>query len=168
MLLSSFKTDKKKERKTAAFELPGSKKGLADRIQAMHLIDICARAQNWAIFVAEDFGLAKLPAVLIGLAVILRRQPTFYWDHLVQERLNRFRKTIVRAHTVRWASRSTACQGSEGLIRQLYMLSFEKKKQPLVNRKIQEPSERDWFLQEDATGELERVATDERTSLFSG
>ena len=37
---------------------------------------------------------------------------------------------------------------------------FPKKKKTLVNRKIQEPSERERFLQEEATGELERVAKD--------
>ena len=44
------------------------------------LKDICARAQGWAVFVAKDFGIAKLLAVLIGLALILKRQPKFYWD----------------------------------------------------------------------------------------
>ena len=44
---------------------------------------------------------------------------------------------------------------------------FFRKKNPMVIRKIQEPSERERFLQEEATGELEKVAKDERASLFS-
>ena len=51
-----------------------------------------------------------------------------------------------------------------------FLLTKKKKIQPLVNRTIEEPSEiESWerFLHEDATGELERVAKDERASLFS-
>ena len=56
--------------------------------------------------------------------------------------------------------KSIDCQAFEGFARQLHNCSFEKKKkkeQPSANRKIQEPSEKERFLHEQWTGELERV-----------
>ena len=58
--------------------------------------------------------------------------------------------------TVRCASRSTVSLRTS----KVYLVScttfFPKKKNPMVIRKIQEPSERERFLQEEATGELDR------------
>ena len=65
--------------------------------------------------------------------------------------------STVRAPTVRCASRSTV-RPSKGLPASCTFLSKKKKKeQPLANQKIQEPSEKEKFLQEQGTGELERV-----------
>ena len=64
-LLSSRLISKRKKNGCSSFELAklaGNRKGWADLSQAMHLIDICARAQSWAIFVAKDFGLANKQA----------------------------------------------------------------------------------------------------------
>ena len=63
--------------------------------------------------------------------------------------------------------KSIDCQASQWFTLQLHTFFSKKKKQPLAYRKIQEPSERERFLLEDATRELQRVATDERASLFS-
>ena len=71
----------------------------------------------------------------------------------------------VRAHTVRCASRSTV-RPSKGLPASCTTFLLKKKKeQPLANRKIQEPPEKERFLQEQGTGELERVI---RWASFTG
>ena len=72
----------------------------------------------------------------------------------------------VRAHMRGALRRSTVIVNhSKGL--PASCITFLSKKRPLVNQKIQEPSDRERFLQEDSTGEPERVAKDERTPLFS-
>ena len=95
----------------------------------MDLMDICARAQSWAIFVAKDFSLAKHPAVLPGLALKLRRQPTFF--ETVQCSTGSLRATV-RAHTV---SKSIDFQASEGFTRQLHNFSFENNHWPIEKSK---------------------------------
>ena len=123
------------KKKTTAFELPlREQEGLCWSHPG--LIDICARAQSWAIFVAKDFGLAKLLAVLIGQALTLKRQPKFYWDSLVQYRL--FEDNGESTYGA--LRKSIDCQACEELRRvnpPVAQVSFEKKKEkkPLVNRK---------------------------------
>ena len=58
-------------------------------------------------------------------------------------------------------------QTCEGLTRKLHNFSFEKKKKTLVNRKIQESSDTERFLQEDATGELESLQRWANFTVFS-
>ena len=71
----------------------------------------------------------------------------------------------MRAHTVRFASRSTVSP-SKGLPASCTTF-LSKKEKNIGQSKNQEPSERERFLQEDATEELERVGKDERAPLFS-
>ena len=122
----------KKKKEKAAFELPGSKKGWVDHIQAMHLLGICARAQTQlSNFFRERFWPCKLLVVVIGLAPIPRRQPKFYRDSLMEYRF--FEDNGESAYGA--LCKSIDCQGSEGFTRQLHKFSFEKKKTPLVNGK---------------------------------
>ena len=130
-LLSSFFLKKKE---TAAFELPGSKKGWVDHIQAMHLIGICARAQTQlSNFRRERFRPCKLLVVLIGLAPIPRRQPKFYRDSLMEYRF--FEDNGESAYGA--LCMSIDCQASKGFTRQLHKFSFEKKKNPIGQSKNQ-------------------------------
>ena len=70
---------KKKKNRFSSFELAklaGNRKGWADLSQAMHLFDIRARAQSWAIFVAKEFGLANKQAFSTFLAVLVSSRAT--------------------------------------------------------------------------------------------
>ena len=75
-------------------------------------------------------------------------------------------RATVRAHTVWGASRSTV-RLSKGLRASSITFFRKKEQQPLTNRKLRTASLKERFLQEHATGELERVTKDERASLFS-
>ena len=105
-------------------------------------------------------------AVLVGPEPILRRQPECCWDSFILVSTGSSRATVSRS--TRCAAQVDRLSASE-LRRFTWPVAqlFFRKKNPLVNRKIQEPPEREKFLQEEATGELERVAKDERASLFS-
>ena len=104
-----------------------------------------------AELVAKDFGLANEQAFWTFLPMLVSLRAT------------------LRAHTVCCASRSTVTEPFEGLTRQLHnFLSKKKKKEPLANRKFEEPSAlKRKILQEHTTGELERLTKDGRASLFS-
>ena len=161
------KKKKKKERKTAAFELPGSNKGWADFSQAMHLIDIFARAQSSDIFGAEDFGLQGLPSFLnfsscVGwpstytqaTTKILLRQFTAE-QVLRRQHWLRIRRAVYRLSVLRRVYRSVAH-------------FFQKKKKRTIGqtknlrtvRKRKIPEER----RDKRTG---GVAKDDRAPLFS-
>ena len=75
----------------------------------------------------------------------------------------------MRAHTVR-CCKSINYQAIEGFARQSHHFFFEKKNShwPIEKSKNrQEVRKKRRFLQEYATGELERLAKDKRAALFS-
>ena len=117
-----FLKKKKKKKKTAAqVELAGNRKGWAERSQAMHQIDIRARAQSWAL--RERFRSCQWASFL-----------NFY-GNVVSSR------ATVTAHMVGCASRSTVTEPFERFTRRsTSFFQKKKKKQPLANRKIQKPS----------------------------
>ena len=88
----------------------------------------------------------------------------FYWNSLVQCRF--IEDSDDSAYDA--LRKSSDCQASEGLPScKLHKFSLERKRNNHSSMKIQEPSEREMFLLENATEELAGVAKDERASLFS-
>ena len=98
---------------------------------------------SWKIRSCQAFSCVDWPSTYT-----LRRQPKFYWDSLVQYRL--FEDYGESAYGA--LRKSIDCQTSRGFTCQLRKFSFEKKK-PIGQSKIKEPSERERFLQEDATAD---------------
>ena len=126
-LLSSFQNKKK----TAAFELQGARR--AELIAARR----CTWSTSLLVLRAEHFRHERFRScqdfwtfldVFVGLALILRRQPNFYWDSLVQYRFFEGNSESVFGAL----SKPIDCLVSKGFTGQFHNFSFEKKN-PLVN-----------------------------------
>ena len=114
---------------------------------------IAARRCTWStsvLVLTAERKISVLPSFLdfsgcvVGLALTLMRQPNFYWDSLVQCRF--FEDNSESAYAYGALRKSTdRLSGLRRVYSPVAELFFRKrKKKPLVNRKIQKSSERDF------------------------